>query len=231
MLSFKVIRSNAATLIAVSSVVLMSGCSTAGRNAAEKVVSEVGGRAVEEVAKPGSDVAVKKTAAAISELMKKSAEDKGRIYVRNQLDNGYPVVKKSLEDEIFAALIEEVDLTIQQEARREVRATAVSIAAGILSSSEVEDDSSANDLQAINPEPKSTGWELMGHASTGESVYVDNSSISKSGDAINFAYLIGDEAVSGEAYCSANKWYASGYGEYSPQSQATQNMLNHVCSF
>jgi serine/threonine protein kinase len=75
------------------------------------------------------------------------------------------------------------------------------------------------------------GWQLIGSASTGERVYVDNSSISTSGGSTRFTYKIGSDLINATADCNNNRWYASGYGWYSPQSQATQDMLNYVCRF
>jgi hypothetical protein len=31
--------------------------------------------------------------------------------------------------------------------------------------------------------------------------------------------------------CEGNRWYTPEYGWYVPQSEATQRMLNYVCSF
>jgi len=72
-------------------------------------------------------------------------------------------------------------------------------------------------------------WKFMGKASTGESVYVDSSSVKKTTDSINFTYKIGNELVDARADCSGNRWYASKYGWSSPSSQATQEMLSYVC--
>jgi hypothetical protein len=77
---------------------------------------------------------------------------------------------------------------------------------------------------AINPI-----WKMMGTAVTGERVYVDISSIQKSGKETKFIYRIGDELVDASADCQSNQWYASKYGWNSPQSNATQEMLQYVC--
>lgn len=74
-------------------------------------------------------------------------------------------------------------------------------------------------------------WKFIGSASTGEVVYVDSSSIRKSEGSIGFNYKIGNELISARADCDNNQWYANGYGRRSPQSQATQSMLNYVCKF
>jgi hypothetical protein len=71
----------------------------------------------------------------------------------------------------------------------------------------------------------------MGAASTGESVSVDTNSINKANETIRFNYKIGNDLIAANADCNNNRWYADGYGWYSPQSQATQKMLNYVCKF
>jgi hypothetical protein len=81
----------------------------------------------------------------------------------------------------------------------------------------------------IPPSPIPYRWEFMGSASTGEEVYVDSSSINKSDGTTNFTYKIGNDSVTARADCNSNRWYATGYGWYSPQSKATQEMLNYIC--
>ncbi|MEM8503381.1 MAG: hypothetical protein AAF716_09540 [Cyanobacteria bacterium P01_D01_bin.1] len=83
---------------------------------------------------------------------------------------------------------------------------------------------------STSTQPKSA-WEFMGAASTGESISVNTNSITKSGNSIKFEYKIGDESISANADCAQNKWYAENYDWYSPQSKATQDMMNFVCSF
>ncbi|WP_413168018.1 hypothetical protein ACL6C3_14985 [Capilliphycus salinus ALCB114379] len=74
-------------------------------------------------------------------------------------------------------------------------------------------------------------WAYMGESSSGESVYVNNRSmVFRNRNYIEFTYQIGGEVIQAVAYCDENRWYASGYGTYSPQSRATQNMINFVCS-
>lgn len=70
-------------------------------------------------------------------------------------------------------------------------------------------------------------WSYMGQASTGEDVYLDTDSITP---ARSFRYDIGGELINAQAYCDRNEWYVEGYGFYSPQSRATQRMLDTVCS-
>jgi len=81
------------------------------------------------------------------------------------------------------------------------------------------------------PSPANPRWEMMGSTAQGEGVYVDSSTIKKSGETINFVYKIGNDLVTASADCNANRWYATGYGWYSPQSKATQDMVNYVCKF
>jgi hypothetical protein len=77
---------------------------------------------------------------------------------------------------------------------------------------------------------KANNWVYMGTASTGEEIYVSSDGIYWD-DGWRFMYSIGNEVIYGKAYCDSNQWYAEGYNQYySPQSQATQSMLNYVCS-
>lgn len=70
---------------------------------------------------------------------------------------------------------------------------------------------------------------------TNEAVYVDNTSISKSGGTTNFTYKIGNDLINANAECERNRWHSvnkntgEDYGWNSPQSQATQSMMNYVC--
>ncbi|MDY7022197.1 MAG: hypothetical protein SWJ54_12695 [Cyanobacteriota bacterium] len=77
---------------------------------------------------------------------------------------------------------------------------------------------------------QSGSWVYTGQASTGESIYVHSSSIRYNNrNNIDFTYKIGNEVIRGTAYCQENRWYASGYGTYSPSSRGTQSMMNYVC--
>ncbi|PZO58297.1 MAG: hypothetical protein DCF15_05760 [Phormidesmis priestleyi] len=69
----------------------------------------------------------------------------------------------------------------------------------------------------------------MGTAASGESVSVNTSSIRLSGSSVDFEYKIGEELIVASADCGENRWYVEEYGWYSPQSSATQAMLNFVC--
>ena len=93
---------------------------------------------------------------------------------------------------------------------------------------------------AVRPRPSSTPkerWELMGTSSkTGEEVYLDRLSIYRSGSFIDFTYKIGNDVLEAKADCNSNRWSAvnkvsgADHGWNSPQSEATQSMLNHVCN-
>lgn len=78
-----------------------------------------------------------------------------------------------------------------------------------------------------------TNWVYIGHASTGEALYVDSDSIFKGQNGSNhlvaFSYSLNEEELNAMADCSKNEWYVEDFGTYSPESQATQDMLNYVC--
>lgn len=77
---------------------------------------------------------------------------------------------------------------------------------------------------------KANNWVYMGTASTGEAIHVSSDGIYWD-DGWRFMYSIGNEVIYGKAYCESNQWYAEGYNAYyTPQSSATQSMLNYVCS-
>lgn len=73
-------------------------------------------------------------------------------------------------------------------------------------------------------------WIYMGDASTGEKIYIDADSISSGREGVRFIYKIGNETLQAAANCDANTWYVLEYEQtYSPQSDATQSMINYVC--
>ncbi len=74
-------------------------------------------------------------------------------------------------------------------------------------------------------------WQSMGLASTDEMLAVDSESISVDSGMVAFKYRIGSETVPAEADCDNNEWYTEKYGSYSPESEATQRMMNYVCQF
>ncbi len=71
-----------------------------------------------------------------------------------------------------------------------------------------------------------------GQASGGQSINVDLCSISRASyRSIDFVYYLGNERVQSQVNCEAGTWTT--FPEkvvHHPQSQATQNMLNVVCS-
>jgi len=86
------------------------------------------------------------------------------------------------------------------------------------------------------PSPVTERWKFMGVSTkTWEEIYVDNSSINKSSSTIYFTYKIGNDLITASADCDANRWDAKNkntgeeYGWKSPQSPATQSMMNYVC--
>lgn len=85
-------------------------------------------------------------------------------------------------------------------------------------------------LTTFNP-AVAENWVYMGAASTGEPIYVDSDSISKGREGIRFIYRIGNETITGAANCRNNTWYALEYDQtYSPNSEASQEMLVYVCA-
>ncbi|MEG3858077.1 hypothetical protein [Microcoleus sp. herbarium12] len=94
---------------------------------------------------------------------------------------------------------------------------------------------SPSPLVSLSPSPSvdrtvQSTWQFIGTASTGESVFVDSSSIKKSADAIDFTYRIGGEVLVARADCGGDRWYVNKYDKwYSPSSQAIQDMLSYVC--
>ncbi|MCM1983544.1 serine/threonine-protein kinase [Lyngbya confervoides] len=78
---------------------------------------------------------------------------------------------------------------------------------------------------------RSRNWAYMGTAVTGEQVFVDNASIVPTGSQTQFTYRIGSEQLEAQAACASNQWFVKDYGWYSPQSEATQSMLDYVCRF
>lgn len=90
-------------------------------------------------------------------------------------------------------------------------------------------DSIPAEPSPVEPTNAAPVWENMGNAATGESIAVNINSLRPSGDSVEFEYIIGEELIAASADCSSNSWYAESYGWFSPQSQATQAMLNFVC--
>lgn len=83
-----------------------------------------------------------------------------------------------------------------------------------------------------------TGYYNAGQAVGGQQIKVDLNSISEaSGQSVNFTYYLGNsEPIYSQAHCysgaNAGTWTTFDDGSvHRPQSQATQNMLNEVCSY
>lgn len=72
-----------------------------------------------------------------------------------------------------------------------------------------------------------------GRAVDGRRVYVDLSSISATADRrVSFIYYLDNERVEAQANCRSGYWVTYPEREtHRPQSQATENMLNKVCSY
>ncbi|HEY9698801.1 MAG TPA: hypothetical protein V6D10_16170 [Trichocoleus sp.] len=71
-----------------------------------------------------------------------------------------------------------------------------------------------------------------GQSVDGRSVNVDLSSISRASErSMNFVYYLGNERVEAQANCTAGTWTTFPERQaHRPQSQATQNMVDEVCS-
>lgn len=74
---------------------------------------------------------------------------------------------------------------------------------------------------------------FAGTAVTGQSVNVDLCSISvASYQSVDFVYYLGNERIDSQANCEAGTWITFPERQVNrPQSQATQNMLDVVCSY
>lgn len=74
---------------------------------------------------------------------------------------------------------------------------------------------------------------FAGTASTGESVNVDLCSLSRaSSRSVDFVYYLGEERIISQANCESGSWTTFPEKEvHRPQSQATQRMIEVVCSY
>ena len=72
-----------------------------------------------------------------------------------------------------------------------------------------------------------------GQASGGQAINVDLCSISQASQrSVDFVYFLGSERIQSQANCEAGTWTTFPEREvHRPQSSATQNMLNVVCSY
>ncbi|MCW5312964.1 hypothetical protein GTQ43_03590 [Nostoc sp. KVJ3] len=71
-----------------------------------------------------------------------------------------------------------------------------------------------------------------GKAVNGESIYIDMCSISRESDrTVNFSYYLAQQRIESQANCQSRTWTSlSDRTSHSPQSQATKNMLQIVCT-
>lgn len=85
--------------------------------------------------------------------------------------------------------------------------------------------------EATNPNSRSSSTYYAGPASGGQSINVDLNSISRAAyPIVEFVYFLGNEQVQSQADCNAGTWTTfPEQAVHSPQSQATQKMLNFVC--
>lgn len=77
-----------------------------------------------------------------------------------------------------------------------------------------------------------TCTQFVGTASGGQAINLDLCSIQvASYRSVNFVYYLGNDRVQSQANCEAGTWTTFPEGEqHRPQSDATQRMLNIVCS-
>lgn len=74
----------------------------------------------------------------------------------------------------------------------------------------------------------------LGRASGGQTVKLDTASIPRSRDSrswwVSFVYYLGNKRMEAGAHCGRGIWSTTDGEEHKPQSQATRNMINIVCS-
>jgi hypothetical protein len=103
-----------------------------------------------------------------------------------------------------------------------------SILAGLFTASTVYLSSSG-----VSPVHAQTCDYYAGQAVGGQSINVNLCSISQASQrSVNFVYFLGDERIQSQANCEAGTWTTfPERAVHRPQSLATQNMLNTVCSY
>lgn len=76
------------------------------------------------------------------------------------------------------------------------------------------------------------GMLVLGTASTGQTVSLDTNSIPfTEGTYANATYYLGEEKLAASIHCGQNYWTVKGDStRYTPQSQATQNLVTLACS-
>jgi hypothetical protein len=81
--------------------------------------------------------------------------------------------------------------------------------------------------------PASAEILYLGITTEGQSVEIDTDSVQRNGQTgswgSNFTYYLGGERIPAGAHCGQGIWNVDGQ-DYSPQSQATRNMISLVCS-
>jgi hypothetical protein len=82
-------------------------------------------------------------------------------------------------------------------------------------------------------QPVQASMLTLGSASGGQVVKLDTNSIQRNGNTgswwSGFTYYLGNERIEASAHCGQGIWTVDGE-KYSPQSEATRNLLSVVCS-
>ncbi len=88
-------------------------------------------------------------------------------------------------------------------------------------------------ITSLFSQPVHAEMLTLGQASGGQLVKLDTQSIQRNAGGASwwsgFTYYLGNERINAGAHCGRGIWEVDGQ-EYSPQSQATRNMLKVVCS-
>ncbi|MFZ1026144.1 MAG: hypothetical protein WAN66_07990 [Limnoraphis robusta] len=88
-------------------------------------------------------------------------------------------------------------------------------------------------ISSLFSQPVHAEMLTLGEASGGQLVRLDTQSIQRNAGGASwwsgFTYYLGNERINAGAHCGRGIWEVDGQ-EYSPQSQATRNMLKVVCS-
>ncbi len=84
-------------------------------------------------------------------------------------------------------------------------------------------------------QPAKAEMLVLGTASTGETVTLDTDSVSRerasgTGYFITATYYLDNERIDATISCRYNTWFVEGDStEYTPQSQATRNLISTAC--
>lgn len=88
-------------------------------------------------------------------------------------------------------------------------------------------------LSGLGQQPAQAEILNLGTAAGGQSLRLDTDSIQRNGYSdswwSSFTYYLGNERIRANAHCGRRSWDVDGQ-TYSPQSRATENMINLVCS-